>query len=87
MNTLRIAKIKACLEKALQPSFLNITDQSEAHLGHAGAKDGRGHFTVEIQSPLLRGKSTLAAHRLIYQALKDLLETDIHALCIRLKDC
>jgi BolA protein len=78
----RVAKIEKLLTEAFQPSDLLVKDQSHLHAGHAGAQDGRGHFDVTIVSDAFAGKRPLARHRLIYEALGTLMETDIHALRI-----
>jgi BolA family transcriptional regulator, general stress-responsive regulator len=78
----RVARIDAVLRAALEPEHLAIQDESHRHRGHAGAADGRGHFRVEIVSPSFRGRSRLARHRLLYDALAAELQTDIHALAI-----
>ncbi len=85
MNQERIAKIRSILETAFQPTHLSIEDQSHLHRGHAGAQDGRGHFAIEIASTAFEGKSPVAQHRMIYEALGDLMNTDIHALIIKIK--
>lgn len=82
-NARRIQEMERRLNEALQPSRLAITDDSHKHVGHAGARDGRGHFTVEIESEAFRDRSPVARHRLVYDALGDLMTTDIHALAIR----
>ena len=82
MSSERIAVIEKLLQEAFQPSHLLVKDQSHLHAGHAGAKDGRGHFDVTIVSNAFKGKRPLARHRLIYDALGALMETDIHALRI-----
>lgn len=82
-NTERIKEMDRRLNEALQPARLAITDDSHKHVGHPGARDGRGHFTVDIESEAFRGRSPVARHRLVYDALGDLMETDIHALAIR----
>jgi BolA protein len=51
-------------------------------VGHEGARDGRGHFTVTVVSPAFEGHRPLARHREVYAALGDLMTTDIHALSI-----
>ncbi|GAB4347874.1 MAG: BolA family transcriptional regulator [Gammaproteobacteria bacterium] len=79
----RVAEIRARLEAAFQPEQLEIIDESHKHAGHAGARDGRGHFVVEIVSPAFAGMTPLQKHRAVYAALGDLMETDIHALSIR----
>lgn len=82
-NSARIQEMERRLGEALQPTHLAISDDSHKHVGHAGARDGRGHFTVEIESEAFRGRSPVARHRLVYDALGDLMQTDIHALAIR----
>lgn len=82
MSDERAAKIERLLTEAFQPSHLLVKDQSHLHAGHAGAQDGRGHFDVTIVSDAFTGKRPLARHRLIYDALGTLMETDIHALRI-----
>jgi BolA protein len=82
-NADRIARIRARLEQALAPTTLEIHDDSHQHAGHAGARDGRGHFTVVIASPAFAGLSPVARHRKVYEAVGDLMQTDIHALAIR----
>jgi BolA protein len=67
----------------LQPSRLEIADDSALHAGHAGAKDGGGHYRLTIVSPQFTGKSTIARHRMIYAALGPMMQTQIHALAIR----
>jgi stress-induced morphogen len=76
-------RIKEALNQAFDPEIVEITDDSHLHVGHAGARDGRGHFTVLIVSDKFRDQSRLARHRLVYEALDSLLKTDIHALRIK----
>ena len=78
----RITAIRARLEDGLAPVLLEITDDSHKHVGHEGARDGRGHFSVRIRSPKFHGMSPLARHRAVYAALAELMQTDIHALAI-----
>ena len=80
----RIERIREALA-ALQPVTLDVIDDSHKHAGHEGARDGRGHFTVRIVSPVFAGKAPLARHRAIYAALGEMMQTDIHALAIRAK--
>lgn len=82
-NSARIQEMERRLGEALAPTHLAISDDSHKHVGHPGARDGRGHFTVEIESEAFRGRSPVARHRLVYDALGDLMQTDIHALAIR----
>ncbi len=68
---------------ALQPERVEVTDDSHQHAGHAGAADGRGHFTVLVVSKRFAGLSTLRRHRLVYDAVGDMMTTDLHALSIQ----
>lgn len=68
---------------ALAPERLELEDESALHAGHAGAQGGGKHFRLTLVSERFRGKSTLARHRLVYEALGPLMERDIHALAIR----
>ncbi len=66
---------------SLAPQHLDIVDDSARHKGHAGASQG-GHFRLTIVSGAFAGAGTLARHRLVHQALGDLMQTGIHALSI-----
>lgn len=79
----RPAAIRAALEAAFEPVSLEVVDDSHRHAGHAGARDGRGHFEVDIVSERFAGMAPLARHRAVYAALGQLMLTDIHALSIR----
>ncbi len=78
----RVERIRAALASALQPTVLEVVDDSHRHAGHEGARDGRGHFTVRITSAAFAGKPPLARHRAVYAALGEMMQTDIHALAI-----
>ena len=80
----RIALIEQALA-SLSPDSLSIRDDSHKHAGPAGARDGRGHFSVSIVSLEFAGLSALKRHQLVYKALAGLLETDIHAVAIQAK--
>jgi len=82
MTASRVARIRTRLETALAPEKLEVIDESHLHVGHAGARDGRGHFRIRIGSARFAGKSRLARHRMIYDALNDMMDHDIHALAI-----
>ncbi|MEL7024685.1 MAG: BolA family protein [Pseudomonadota bacterium] len=82
MSDERINLITESLVQNFEPSHLQIIDQSHLHAGHAGAKDGRGHFKVNIVSGAFEGMRPLQIHQAIYAALGSLMETDIHALSI-----
>ncbi len=81
-NTHRVQLIEGRLREALAPEWLEIIDESHLHIGHVGAKDGRGHFRVRIASALFEGLSRMARHRLVYRALGTLMQSDIHAVNI-----
>ena len=67
----------------LTPDALEIFDDSHEHAGHAGAREGGGHFQLVIVSREFAGKRAVARHRLVYEALSDLMPKQIHALAIR----
>jgi len=68
---------------SLQPVMVDLRDESAQHAGHAGARpSGGSHWQLTIVSEAFRGKSPVARHRMIYEALGDLMERDIHALRI-----
>lgn len=80
--TPRMARIRGRLQAALQPRELELLDESHLHAGHAGARDGRGHFRLRIVAPAFTGLRATARHQLVYQSLGELMQTDIHALSI-----
>jgi len=79
----RVERIRQALQTAFDPEQLEVEDDSHRHAGHAGARDGRGHFNVHVVSAAFEGKLLLARHRAVYAALGSMMETDIHALSIR----
>lgn len=79
----RTSLIRGVLENRFDLTELLIKDQSQLHAGHEGAKDGKGHFDVTIVSEAFAGQNRIARHRMVYDALTDLLQTDIHALRIK----
>ena len=79
--------IEATLRQALAPTRLEVLDESAAHAGHAGA-NGTGfgtHFRVRIGSPAFAGKSRVAQHRLVYDALQKFTAAGLHALAIEIR--
>ena len=82
MNLTRVEQIRTLLETTLEPESLHVEDEGHLHVGHEGAKDGRGHFRVMIVSSRFNGMPVLARHRAVYAALGDLMQSDIHALAI-----
>ena len=81
----RQQKIDDALTIAFSPDELRIKDQSHLHAGHEGARDGRGHFDVFIVSDGFSGLNRVQRHRVVYAALGELMETDIHAVRITAK--
>jgi BolA protein len=67
---------------SLQPENVVLEDESAQHAGHAGAASGGGHFRLTLVSPRFRNLSTLARHRLVYAAMGELMQREIHALSI-----
>ena len=82
-NPERVERMRRLLADAFAPTELEVIDDSHRHVGHAGAREGKGHFTVRIASAVFAGMSPLARHRAVYAALGDMMETDIHALSIQ----
>lgn len=81
-NQARIQRMEQLLRAAFDPSELQITDDSHLHAGHAGAQTGKGHFSLRIRSAAFADSSPVAAHRAVYAALGEMMQTDIHALAI-----
>ena len=77
-----MAHMRSCLETAFAPDELDIIDDSHLHAGHAGAKSGKGHFSVRIISERFSGKKPLDRHRMVFEALGEMMEKDIHALSV-----
>jgi len=81
-------RMQARLQECLLPTVLEVLDESAQHAGHAGA-NGSGfgtHFRVRIASPQFAGKSRVARHRLVYDALQEFMAQGVHALAIETLD-
>ena len=76
-----VAAIRSALERELAPTTLEILDDSAAHAGHAGAREG-GHFRVSLVATVFEGRAQLERHRLVYAAIAPLMGRGIHALNI-----
>jgi BolA protein len=76
-----IAEMRASLA-ALSPAHIEIIDDSARHAGHAGARDGGGHYQLKIVAAAFVGLRTMQRHRLVYDALGPLMKREIHALSI-----
>ena len=78
----RMQRMRGMLQAAFDPVRLEVQDEGHRHVGHAGARDGRGHFRVVVVSDAFADMAPLARHRAVYAALGELMQTDIHALQI-----
>lgn len=76
-------RIRARLEQAFAPLVLELVDDSHRHIGHAGARGGAGHYSVLVVSAQFADRPLLERHRMVYDAVRDMLNTDIHALSIQ----
>jgi BolA protein len=86
-NAERIHVIRSRIIAAFNPSHLDVIDDSDQHRGHAGSRDGAGHFTLSLAAESLVGMSRVDAHRKIYAVLADFIPHEIHALQIKLLLC
>jgi BolA protein len=84
----RVHEIEQQLKARLHPTHLEVLDESAAHAGHAGANEqGFGsHFRIRIASPAFAGKSRVACHRLVYDAMQNFIDQGLHALAIEMVD-
>jgi BolA protein len=82
-TSVRAQAIENALRDKLQAQHVAVLDQSSLHEGHLGAQSGGGHFQVLVVSDQFRGLSRIAAQRVVYEALGDLMVNDIHALSMR----
>ena len=81
-NAARLDMIRQRLEGTLAPLECQLEDESAAHHGHAGAASGAGHFRLRIVSNLFEGLNLVKRHRLVYDSVRDMMNTEIHALAI-----
>jgi BolA protein len=77
----RIDRMRELLA-VLEPSLIELSDGSHMHVGHAGAASGGGHYSLKIVSPRFEGQRLVMRHRLVYDALQEMMKSDIHALAI-----
>jgi BolA protein len=78
----RMTRIRAKLTATFSPLECLLEDDSALHAGHAGAASGGGHFRLRIVSDQFENYSRIARHRLVYDCLGDMMQTEIHALAI-----
>ena len=81
MPEVTVARIRERLA-TLAPVAISIEDDSAKHAGHPGGAAGGGHYTVRMTSASFEGKTRVARHRLVYDALADLMQREIHALAL-----
>lgn len=79
----RAQRIEEILTRTLNPEMIDVRDESHLHIGHAGASDGKGHFAVTIVADVFDGLNRIQRHRLVFDALADMMQTDIHALSVK----
>lgn len=82
MTQERVDRIRAYLQAEFAPDELEVEDDTHLHEGHAGAKEGKGHFRVRIVSDRFSNTRPIDRHRMVFQALGDMMNTDIHALSV-----
>jgi BolA family transcriptional regulator, general stress-responsive regulator len=78
----RVDRIRTALSQALSAREIEVIDDSHLHAGHAGARDGRGHYRVRIVADEFAGLRPIQRHQLVYRSLGDMMQTDIHALSV-----
>ena len=83
MSQDRIAEVKVRLG-TLQPSYLDVIDESHLHVGHPGAQSGMSHIRIKISSKALENLSKIKQHQCIYKALGTMMQTDLHAVAIEI---
>ena len=79
----RLERIEQALRDAFDPVELRVKDQSHLHAGHAGARDGLGHFDGYVVADAFKDVARVRRHQMVYAAMGDMMQTDIHALAIR----
>ena len=84
MKNARLELIKQRLQQAYSPSYLEVIDESDQHIGHAGHQGGGRHFAIIIAAEPLNHLSRVEAHRAIYTLFTDLMPESIHALRIKI---
>jgi BolA protein len=79
----RCARIEAELRERLAAVHVEVVDESHLHVGHAGARDGGGHFRAVVVSMRFEGKAPVQRQRLVYDALDSAMGREIHALSMK----
>lgn len=79
----RAERIRKKLLERLPALSVEVEDESHLHVGHEGAKDGKGHFRVTVVSEKFRGCSRVQAQRLVFDVLAEEMQSEIHALSVQ----
>ena len=82
-NQDRVERIRKKLLDRLDAVSVDVEDESHLHIGHEGAKDGKGHFRVTVVSEKFRGCSRVQAQRQVFDVLADEMKSEIHALSVQ----
>ncbi len=80
----RLARVEARLREDFEPELLELHDESHRHRGHAGAASGGAHLRLLLVSSRFEGSSRMVRHRMVYDALEAFMDSEIHALALRL---
>ncbi|MDO8652977.1 MAG: BolA family protein [Undibacterium sp.] len=78
----RFNRIQIRLQETFHPVSCLLQDDSASHAGHAGAASGAGHYSVKIVCQEFEGLNRISRHRLVYDAVGDMMHTEVHALVI-----
>ncbi|MBC7501683.1 MAG: BolA family transcriptional regulator [Herminiimonas sp.] len=78
----RLDEIRSRLHATFTPLACQLTDESALHAGHAGAASGGSHYRLHLVSDLFEGQNRVNRHRLVYDCLRDMMHTEIHAMAI-----
>jgi len=78
----RMDKMRSLLVATFAPLECQLEDESHLHAGHAGAASGAGHYKLRLISERFTGLNRVARHRLVYDCLRDMMSSEIHALNI-----
>lgn len=85
MSDERMARIRARIEEKLSPEHFDLIDESHKHAGHAGARSGAGHFDALIVAEAFEGVRPLQRQRMVFDALGEMMNTEIHAFNMQCK--
>jgi BolA protein len=78
----REARIQALLHATFAPTVCQLVDESAAHAGHAGAASGGSHYRLHMVAAAFENQSRINRHRLVYDCLRDMMQSEIHALAL-----